>query len=507
MPYLIENIIATATLLIIVGLIVIGAFILTAIHRRLLRERYFRQLDRARAELRTALAPFFAGEMPLDKAVAVLAKMRSAAERRAAEEVVLEHAQADGQLVPARELVERLGWQKEWIDTLRCRSRKPSERNQKLIEALGDKYRRPGGLALPLLQLRSSFLKRCRAAQNLSGIPSVQGMFALLAGLTDPHRDVQELCVRKLGVLADPATLPILFGELIDVLEGRHRLSVRTLKSALVRFSLRDVDAFRAGLTHPKPRVRFFATDIVREIVERRRQSERLGKNDFTPDVYRLFTEKLVVDSSDDVRARAAVVVAYFYDLDCNPMLTKLLQDPVWFVRLHACRALGEHFFLPLAPQVAECLTDSNWLVREAAVRSLCAMGDPGIAVIMDSFINVSDRYAAEQIAEEIQRNGLIEQALLYCKTLSELEQARLLTRRMVMLSKTSMLQAYLMGPIPYELKSVLISEMSGSQEVKCHETLKACAERDPDPRVRTLATTAVRAAVSRSGTVAGASG
>lgn len=541
MPFLIENIIATATALIFLGLIVITAFVITALQRRFTRERFFRRLDRARLEARALIAPYFTGQMSLDELAAALRRWTSPAERAAAEETVIEYTQktdpslgsgavrrssglrsssgARGSggvrsgnvqqpfpyLDAARELVERLGWQREWVDTLRCRSHKMSEHDQKQIQALGDPYEGPKGIALWKLRLRSSFLARCQAAQKLSRVPSVDGMFALLAGLNDPHVDVQELCVRKMGALRDPATLPILIRELIEVLENRSRLSIRILKSALIRFPLEDTDTFREALTHPNRRVRFFATDIVREMAERRAKRERLGKNDFTPDIYRLFTEQLANDPWDDVRARAAVVIAFFYDLDCNPILGRLLRDPIWFVRLHACRALADDFFLPLARDVATCLNDQNWLVREAAVKSLSAMGEAGLEIITDAFITTTDRYSAEQIAEEIQRNGLIEQALLNCDSHDDLEHARSLTRRLVLLNKTSMLQAYVMGPVPYQIKEMLIKEMSYSQEQRCLLTLQACAQIDPDPRVRTLAISAVTQAINRvSGSVAG---
>jgi HEAT repeat protein len=325
-------------------------------------------------------------------------------------------------------------------------------------------------------------------------------MIALLAGTDDPDREVREVCVRKLGQLADPATLPVLVEELVQVLEGKSPLSVRTLKSALIQFDLDEMDAFREALVHPNRRVRFFATDIIREVSVRHARKEELGKNDFSPEMYRLFTEVLWKDEWADVRARAAPVIVYFNDATSVRILSQLLEDEVWFVRLHTCRAITNRFYISLVPELAKRLTDTNWLVREAAVHSLGQMGDVGINESFRAFLTTRDTYAAEQIAENLQRDGTLVSLLSSLTQISsdqDYQRARAVARRMIQLGKTTLLQSYLVVPSPRQLKLMLIDELSGSISASYLQVLQACSESDEDPEVRNAATGVFQSAAS----------
>jgi len=491
MPLLIEDIIATVLWLIAVGLTITAGFVITAVQRRITRQRYFEQLDRARERALALVEPLFDGRGRLDTVFGALRSFRSKPERDALEQVLLWHTQSPEHLALTREIAQRLGWIQGWTEALRSHAQRGSVELQHVLGELRDDYRPPLGFRRLRLWVGTTFLERCRAAERLARIPTPGGLLALLAGTADSHLEVREVCVRNLGRLADPATLPVLIAELIEVLEGRSRLSVRTLKTALVQFPLEEADAFRDALQHPNRRVRFFATDIIREIADRRAAVELLGKNDFSPEIYRLFTETLWRDEWGDVRARASLVIAHFHDSLSASILQAAVEDPEWFVRLHATRAATGKLYQALAPVLARRLTDSHWLVREATVRSLRQMGDYGVEHIFRAFLTTQDRYAAEQIAEEVQRSGMLVELLANLNTEEDVRRARSVARRLVELDRTTMLQAYLSAPVPSELKLLLIHELSGAVNPACLQALRTCAEADPDPRVRTAATTA----------------
>ena len=419
-------------------------------------------------------------------------EFRSKLERRALEENLLEHAKNREELARAREILQRLGWIQQWIDIVRSRIGKSSGQVARVLGELRDNYG-PGRL-----RLRAGYIERCRVADKLTLVPTPEGLLALLAGTEDLHMDVREVCIRDLGRLADPVTLPVLIEELIEVIEGRSGLSVRHLKIALVQFPLEEVDALREVLQHSHRRVRFFVTDIIREIADRRADTEVLSKNDFSPDMCRLFTTRLCRDQWGDVRARAAVVIGHFHDSDSNNILERLLQDDTWFVRLHACRATAGKFFLPLAPAIAERITDSHWLVREAAVRGLREMGEFGVEHILRIFLSTEDRYAAEQICEEIQRTGIFSELLADISSEERRRMVALVTRRMVSLGKTTMLLAYVLSPVASDLKLLLIEELSSCYSPECLETLQRCSQADPDPAVRSAASTAFQTGLSQ---------
>jgi HEAT repeats len=112
------------------------------------------------------------------------------------------------------------------------------------------------------------------------------------------------------------------------------------------------------------------------------------------------------------VRARAAAVITRLSDARAEPALRCLLDDPEWFVRLHAARSLGDAPRPELLESVARSLTDSNWRVREAASRTLLQWGGPGIHRRLEHFLVTADAYSREQIAELLDRAGLISSLL-----------------------------------------------------------------------------------------------
>jgi len=88
--------------------------------------------------------------------------------------------------------------------------------------------------------------------------------------------------------------------------------------------------------------------------------------------------------------------------------LLKLLGDAKWPVRLHAARAMAKPRYAAQAAEVARHLTDSHWRVREAVAHCLPAFGSDGLHLMFRQLLLGSDRYGAEQIAEEIEKAGLL---------------------------------------------------------------------------------------------------
>ncbi|MBI4465293.1 MAG: HEAT repeat domain-containing protein [Acidobacteria bacterium] len=498
MPIQVEILTDIIISLILGVLVLAGGFIVITIERRITRRRFFEELDWARKKVEELVAPVYQSPWDVDAAIRSFRVLDTKAGGQALEEILLQRTKDPKQLAVTRQIVQKMGWIQEWIDTLRCRTNKPSGETARLLAEFGDNYRRPRGVRGMRLRLLANSITRCMAANKLARVPTPEGLRALVAGIEDPHPEVQEICFRHLGNLADPATLPVLIEKLIGVIEGKSPLSVRDVKTALVHFLLEDVGALHKALEHSHRRVRFFATDIIREIADRHAATEFLGKNDFSPQIYRLFTERLFQDEWGDVRARAAVVIAHFHDGTSNRILEKLLQDEAWFVRLHACRAVASKFFLPIAPVVAQRISDSHWLVREAATRALCKMGEPGIEHITQVFLTNQDRYVTEQICEELQRSGILFNILGNVTDEKQRERVLGVVRRMASLNKVAVLRSYLLAPVPAELKLLLIQGLADGFSPECLEVLHHCAENDPEPQVRDAALAAYQNAEAR---------
>ncbi|MBI4443302.1 MAG: hypothetical protein HY649_08010 [Acidobacteria bacterium] len=498
MPIRIEILAGIVVSLIVAVFLTAVGFILITIQRRVRRRRFFEELDWARKTAAELVEPVYQSRSDLVAAIRSFKAVRTKVGHQALEEILLRHTKVAEEFAVTREIVQGIGWIQEWIDVLRCRATRPSGQIARTLAEFGDNYHPLTGVRKLHLRLRANSTARCLAADKLARVPTPEGMRALIAATADPHPEVREICFRQLGNLAAPATLPILIEELIRVVEGTSPLSVRAIKAALVQFPLKEVGAFRKAIEHPHRRVRFFVTDIIREIVERQAANEFLSKNDFSPEIYRLFTERLCQDEWDDVRARAATIIAHFHDSASITILEKLLQDGIWFVRLHACRAVASKFFLPIAPAVARCLSDSHWLVREAATRTLCKMGEPGVEHILYVFLDSHDPYVAEQICEELQRSGILFNILGNVSNEQQRQRILDVVLRMTSMDKMSVLRSYLLAPVSPDLKLILIQGFAVCSSVACLEALHDCAERDPDPVVRAAALAAFRSGLAR---------
>jgi HEAT repeat protein len=490
MPYLIENIITVVLWLIGFGLALTLSVVLLTIQRRLIRQRYFRALDQARGEAKRLVNPLFGKASPSEAqvkgALAAMRGFRSKARRTALEEALLSHASGqDFEL--ARLIAVQLGWIDQWIDILRSRARKPTGEVARVLRELGDTYHSSGGLSLQR-RGETNFLERSSAAERLGALPTPEGIAALLAGTRDPHRDVEEVCIRNLGRLAHPIALPVLLEAMILVLEGRSRLSIRTVETALLQYGLADIEAFRPALEHANDRVRFFACDIIRRICDRETIVRPVAREDFSREMLHLFLERLWRDENADVRARSALVIGHLRDGSSPEILKALLDDSIWFVRLHACRAAANKFYVTIAAELARRITDPHWLVREACVRSLSRMEGFGVEQIINLFLKTEDRYGAEQIAEELQRSGILGDLLSQTSDLRVRQWTAAVARRLMALGKTSMLLAHLNNPVSPESKVFVIRELAASDSSRVVNALRRCSEADQNDTVRTEA-------------------
>lgn len=97
-----------------------------------------------------------------------------------------------------------------------------------------------------------------------------------------------------------------------------------------------------------------------------------------------------------ELRASAARFAGKVDDADSVDDLTRLLQDPEWFVRAAAARALEG---LPKSNEalvgLGDCLEDGTWWVRANAARSLTRAGERGRRVLLDA-IGRDDAYARD---------------------------------------------------------------------------------------------------------------
>jgi HEAT repeat protein len=362
--------------------------------RRIGRRRYFSRLDRARSELAFVLEELGARRITYQQALARLRPFTAPRLRRSFEAVLMAGdcpASREPALVAA--LCEDLGLIDRWTAVLSSGPR---------TRARGHLSSRAGS---------SGSGRREHAAGLLAAVRHRGSWPALADALHDPHPGVRAAAARALAQIQELACVSALAASLERaVLNSGRDGSLQAVKMALVCFPPASIGPLESLLVHDEPRVRQVAVEVLAALIERARASQpgaTSANAEFPPGIENLFVTRLVADHSPEVRARAADVVGRFAPHAALPPLLRLARDSEWFVRLHAVRALGGQAVTPLAA-LRERLVDRHWRVREAAAQALSSVGVRGVQALLDHFLSTADPYSREQVAEQLDRAGLV---------------------------------------------------------------------------------------------------
>jgi len=481
MPFLIEYV--TEVVLVLFVLALLGNLFLIGIVflRRQQRDRFFQRIDALRIQYGPVIAGVLSGQLAYPKGLQELREISGADRLFMLERLCLENKPAPAAEPALRRLCEDLGLVKIWQQRLMGQIDQASLR-ESLVHPHGWVGR------VKCLQ----FLIRSKSAENLGLIRHEPSWPLLVKALEDPNPDLQVVAVRSLAAIRHPGSFPALVDRLQKVvLDPAPVLSVRTLKSGLVSFPLQNVHELLASLRHTNPRVRFLATDIIREMVER----EAAGHPDFCldqkkmkGDLAEVFLTELPFDANPDVRARVGPVIAYLADSRSASALLALLGDAAWFVRLHAVRSLAKPKFLSHAGRIASALTDTNWRVREAAVRTLRGFGSAGLDLLTAHFLVTQDRYSREQVADELQRAGLIPELLARCAETGNGRETAVLSHLAEMGKTSYMISVLESGKGNGHLRKKFLQEFGQYPDPQIHRWVEQEAVLESDIDVRALA-------------------
>jgi len=426
--------------LLVTVLVATGLLIVLAVGRHWRRDKRFRRLDRLREIYGPVIARLLAGKLGYDQAFYVLNAISTPDRLAVLELLCLEKKPSPAALPLIRELCYYLGMVEIWQQRLSQRADAVPFRTL---------LAHPKTLWLRLTHL--GFLERAKSAENLGAIRHQPSWPLLVGALRDPHPDVQQVAERALAAIAEPQS----FGPLVRrlhtaVLDPGAGICPRSVKAALSSFPLEQAAQLLPSLQHEHPEIRLLATDIVRQMVRRRTRHEPglvLGPEDLGPELFDLFLTTLCFDESSEVRARAVSVIAQLQGPAATAALFTLLNDEQWFVRIHAVRAMARHPCLFQLTETDRCLSDPHWLVRQTTAKTLCLLGAPGLTEIFEHFLRTQDRSVRDQIAEELQRAGLIPIALRRYDSHALGREARLLEQlveQLVQMGKTRYLMEVL---------------------------------------------------------------
>ncbi|RJP21308.1 MAG: HEAT repeat domain-containing protein [Candidatus Abyssobacteria bacterium SURF_5] len=85
-----------------------------------------------------------------------------------------------------------------------------------------------------------------------------------------------------------------------------------------------------------------------------------------------------------------------------------LIDDPAWFVRMHAARALKLAPGDDMIPLLAKLMLDESWHVRSSASAALVERGDKALPIFLEA-LRSGDAYVRNSICEEILKGTYIE--------------------------------------------------------------------------------------------------
>jgi HEAT repeat protein len=484
MPFLLEHITEVVVAIIILVLLANGALVAMAFTRRQRRERYFQRIDALRQQYGPLVAATLSGQLEYSKGLLALQGITGLDREFILEQLCLEKPVVGPQVSTLRQLCEDLGLVKLWqrhlegkfdVSTLRVALARP----EGLIHRVG----------------RLSFLRQAKCAENLGTVRHQPSWSLLLKALHGTHRDVQAAALRALAAIGEPESFPALVECLHEVvLRPQLPLSLRSVKTALISFHLIQALGLLESLNHPHPRIRFLATDIIREMVERQAGSDEdfeLAPPLFSAELSEVFLTHLCFDENADVRARAAPVIAYLVDPRATPVLLTLLEDPLWFVRLHTVRALEARKFQPQAPQIALRLSDENWMVREAAAKALLTFGQLGLNHLYDHFLETQDRYCREQITDAMQRGGLVPDVLAEYGNAANGREV-LVLEQLIRMGKTGYMVAVLSRSPNQLLRKKFLERFGRSTDPQIQTWVLDLATRGTDEELKALARKAV---------------
>lgn len=432
----VENLLRIVIWLTLCVLAVDVILVLFILRRRLSRWLYFNKKDMAVKRFTEPVRNFLEGKIAVEDLVSTLQIGRRKAARDAIRDLLLESL-AGSNRKAVTDVLFRLGFVDAW-----AREAFGSRRAKQLIRHIVTKDKLP---LVPkqrfkgIRRLRLFCVRRARAVMQLGYLDADFAKVFMREALADPSPYVGRANVTAMGHNQEPSEVPILLDLLRQTAEGANGLPVHSVKTALVRHPITELDQFVPYLNDANPRFRFLLVDSIREICDAARLT--LGPRNFPEPLYQWFLEQAAQDEFIDVRARSARVIRHFHDAAAIRVLRVLLADKNEFVRLHTVRACADTYYSELIGDIGRRITDVRWLVREAAVKTLATFGKAGRQQLESLFLATSDKYASEQIIEEMQRAGIILEMLPALGSQNgDYARAAGVCTKMVRMGKTSLL-------------------------------------------------------------------
>ncbi len=233
--------------------------------------------------------------------------------------------------------------------------------------------------------------KRLSALRILSLGDTKTAKPTLARALRDRDLDVVGGAVSILGARADLGSAKMLVQALCEGRYSRSRIAAQ-----LDAFALPISDLLRPLLESSDPAIRQWGATLLSRYPQ--------------PEI-ELELAMLIVDDDPQVRAAVLKSLARNESRFATPVALNALSDPVWFVRVHAARALGKLGAADVAPEIVTLLADPKWWVRTAAKESLQELGTEAAPAVMQS-LKSDDAFVRNGAAEVLQNIGVVDELI-----------------------------------------------------------------------------------------------
>jgi HEAT repeats len=450
--------------------------------RRAARHHFYLRKDAAQKQFSKIIPEYFAGNLSLERTTP-LVKAAGQPEREAIRTLLLGSIGAKT-LRQATDLLMALGFVEEWAEQAfgkrRAKELLRSIAQAEEFSSLPRESRRSKTGRLHRSRMFS--VSRAVAASRLGRLSPEFSSYFMQEALRDPSPYVCRMAVASIGRNQISNGVAILLEELRRSVEGETELPVRSIQTALVRHPMAELRHFTSFLNRGSPRFKFLAVDSIRRMCTNT-QSFQAGYVEFPAELRRWFLDQAVRDESADVRARSAGVIGHFRDPEAMEALQLLMGDPNEFVRLHSVRACADPFYAGLFRDTLRRITDERWRVREAAVQTVASFQDTGRQQLEQFFLDTTDRYASEQICEELQRSGMALQFVLALAAPDgEASRARKVCCKFVDLGMVSLMAEELTAGQSLDLRIQIFEILSASETPQFTDALRRIAANETDP-------------------------
>jgi HEAT repeat protein len=264
-----------------------------------------------------------------------------------------------------------------------------SEEAKQLLSRLGYIAHYENYLAGRNAHVRAVCIDKLGKVKSRASVPKLTG----LLDAEDP--DIVSVTVRALSKIGGPESLRAI-AQRLPALLGGLVVASKTVQTALLAFGADAIPALvEQDAMQDTPQVVSNKLEILSRLPAKA-ASLALASRHLSSDDAEVRSKALKVLG----RAENIVMAAGLLRL-----ISPLLQDPVWFVRLQAVRTARVLQCTEAAGPLGKLIFDQNWQVRNEAARALIMLGECSLDTIL-GVLNGEDRYAKDSVCEELENTG-----------------------------------------------------------------------------------------------------